>query len=159
MNKLFSDIQEPVAVFVRVFFGALWLHGASWKEVPRFGLDAHENLYYWVSRAVEFPVWGPYTAFVEHIVLPNFLPFAWAIFLTELAIGAALVLGIRVRFFSLLSLLMTINIALTVLNTPAEWPWSYALMGMVALYMAAHPWQETRWSLEYWFKRVRGAAQ
>lgn len=158
MRSLLQYQEEFIAIATRIGFGLLWLEGASWKDLPRFGLDTQENLYYWISRAVEFPVWAPYAAFVEHVVLPNFLPFAWAIFLTELAIGASLVLGIKVRWFALVALFMTINIAFTVLNTPAEWPWSYALMAMVSLTLFAHPSSHSAWSLEYWLKRWRHKA-
>lgn len=141
---------EFITVFVRVSFGLLWLQGASWKMLPRFGLDAKDNLYYWVSLSVQYPVWRPYTAFTENVILPHFLFFAWSIFLSEIAIGLALILGIRVRWFVVYALFMTLNISLTVLNTPGEWPWSYALMAMVGLMLFAYPQKDSVLSFEYW---------
>ncbi len=145
--------KELITILVRISFGILWLQGASWKELPRFGLDTHDNLYYWVSRAIEYPVWFPYTKFTEYVVLPHFLFFAWAIFFSEIAIGLALVFGVRVRWFALYSLLMTVNISLTVINTPGEWFWSYPLMAMVALMMFTYPMENSVFSLEYWLRR------
>ena len=141
---------ELITALVRVSYGLLWLQGASWKMLPRFGLDTKDNLYYWVSLSVQHPVWGPYTAFTEHVILPHFLFFAWSIFFSEIAIGLALVLGVRVRWFALYALFMTLNISLTVLNTPGEWPWSYALMAMVGLMMFVYPQTNSVLSLEYW---------
>jgi uncharacterized membrane protein YphA (DoxX/SURF4 family) len=158
-NKVIAFMDEKgsewMTVFVRILFGGLWLQGASWKMPPDFGLALHQNLYYWVSRAVEFPVFPPFSWFVAHVVLPHFLLFAWPLYLIEITLGVVFVLGLRVRFFSIIALLMTINIGLSVLNTPGEWPWSYVLMGIVSVLLFAHPYTNTRFSLEYWIKRRR----
>ena len=144
---------EWATVLSRVLFGALWLQGASWKMPPYFGLVKHENLYYWISRAVEFPVFAPFSWLIEHVVLTHFIFFAWIIYTIEILLGVIFLLGFRIRLFAPLALLMTITIGLSVSNTPGEWPWSYVLMGMVTLLLWAHPYAESRFSLDRWIKR------
>ena len=144
--------RETITALVRISYGALWLQGASWKEPPLFGLTAHENLYYWISRAVDFPVFAPYTYLVSHVILPHFLFFAWIIFAIEILLGVAFVTGIGTRLATILALFMTINIALTVLATPNEWPWSYALMAMVALLLFVNPGNRFRPQFGRWFE-------
>ena len=143
-------LREWIMVAVRVWFGCLWVVGAMWKVPPYFGLATHENLYYWMARAVDYPVFGPYTWIMSHIILPHFLLFAWPVYIIEITLGVVFVLGFQVRWFALLALFMTINIALTVLNTPGEWPWSYYLMMMVSLVLFAYPYKDSVLSIDRW---------
>ena len=142
--------REWILVAVRIWFGCLWVAGAAWKEPPYFGLAAHENLYYWMARAVDYPVFAPYTWIMSHIILPHFLWFAWPVYIIEITLGIVFILGFRVRWFALLALFMTTNIALTVLNTPGEWPWSYYLMAMVSLVLFCYPYSESVLSVDSW---------
>ena len=143
---------ELITAFVRVSFGLLWLQGASWKNPPLFGLDKKDNLYFWVSQSIAHPVVGLYTALTQSVILPHFLFFAWAIFFSEIAIGLSLVLGAGVRWFALYAFFMTINISLTVLNTPGEWFGSYVLLALVSLMLFAYPLANSVFSLEYWLR-------
>ncbi len=135
--KNFEKNKEKVSALVfkisRMIFGLLWLQNAWWKEPPYFGYPMNENLQYWISRAVEYPVFTPYSWFVKNIVLTHFLPFAWIIYLTEILIGLSLVTGIKSKFFTIISLMMSIAIALSVSNTPGEWYWSYIMMILLSL--------------------------
>lgn len=46
----------------------------------------------------------------------------------EASIGAFLLVGLATRFWAVLGIIQTMAIALSVLNAPDEWPWSYYLM-------------------------------
>jgi thiosulfate dehydrogenase (quinone) large subunit len=122
----------------RVMIGAVWLHEAHWKIPPNFGVFRN-----WVERPLEFPVFAPYNAIVEAVILPNFLLFAWTVLLLEAALGAFLVVGLATRLFALLGLAMTFPIFFSVANysvtgeggrTLSEWPSSYYMM--MALHLA-----------------------
>ena len=130
--KIFDNYKSKINYWVftssRIIFGILWLQNAWWKEPPTFGYGSNENLYYWVSRTVEYPVFAPFTWFIKNIVLTHFIPFAWIIYITEILIGLSLVTGYKSKIFTFIAFLMSINIALSVSNTPGEWFWSYIMM-------------------------------
>ena len=56
--------------------------------------------------------------------------FAWLVFLTELAVGLALVTGVGARIAALVGLAMSVNLLIGLLDVPGEWPWSYLMMIM-----------------------------
>jgi thiosulfate dehydrogenase (quinone) large subunit len=63
--------------------------------------------------------------------LPNFTFFGWMVLLVEAALGAFLLIGLATRFWALIGIAQTVVIALSVLNAPHEWYWSYLLMLLV----------------------------
>ena len=68
---------------------------------------------------------------MERFVLPNFTFFGWMVLLIEAALGAFLLIGLATRFWALIGIAQTVAIALSVLNAPHEWYWSYLLMILV----------------------------
>jgi thiosulfate dehydrogenase (quinone) large subunit len=117
---------------LRILIGWIWLHEAAWKIPPRFGVFQS-----WVERPLEFPVFAPYNAVVEAVILPNFLLFAWAVFLLEAALGAFLIVGLATRLWAAIGLLMSLPIFFSVANysvtgeegrTLSEWPSAYYMM-------------------------------
>lgn len=113
---------------LRVGLGLLWLGGASWKTPPEFG-----GLRQWTGFAVEFPVFGWWAWLVEHVILPNFLIFAWAVLFVEASLGGFLLVGLGTRFWAVIGMAQTVAITLSALRAPHEWPWSYFLMFMAHL--------------------------
>jgi uncharacterized membrane protein YphA (DoxX/SURF4 family) len=67
---------------------------------------------------------------VESVVIPHFTPFAWLIFLAELATGLSLLSGTLTRLGAALGLLLSINLGIGLLEVPGEWPWSYVMLAM-----------------------------
>jgi thiosulfate dehydrogenase (quinone) large subunit len=127
-----SRLSRALVATVRVAAGVLWIQNTGWKQPPRFGEgDPPVGLYQWTSYAVEHPVFGPYAWLVEHVVLPNFQPFGWLVLLTEMALGAFLLVGLATRWWALVGMAQTTVIALSALNAPHEWVWSYVLMFLV----------------------------
>jgi thiosulfate dehydrogenase [quinone] large subunit len=108
---------------VRIVFGMLWLTNVSWKFPPDFRL-----LRTFTGYAVEYPVLGVYSAVIEHVVLPHFTPFGYAVLVTEASVGAFLLIGLATRLWAVVGMVMTISIALSVLNAPHEWSWTYYMM-------------------------------
>lgn len=131
--------RSLIAVF-RVGVAFLWIQNVGWKSPPNFGQgDPPSGLYQFTRWAVEYPVFPPYSWLVEHVVLPNFTPFGWAVLLIESALGGFLLVGLATRFWALVGMAQTVAISLSVLNAPNEWHWSYVLMLLahVALFATA----------------------
>lgn len=124
---------------VRLVLGVLWLQNSGWKSPPDFGREAGRGLYRFTTYAVTHEVIGPFAWFVREIVLPNFIIFGWLTLLVEASLGAFLLLGLATRFWALVGIAQSVAIALSVLNAPHEWSWSYYLMitGHVALLATA----------------------
>ncbi len=118
-------------VAVRIVFAFLWIQNVRWKTPPDF-----EALAAFTGFAVEHPVFPPYSAVVESLILPNIGLFGWFVIATEAAIGAFLLVGLFTRFWALLAVAQSFVIFLSVGLTPEEWPWSYYLMMGVGLLLA-----------------------
>jgi thiosulfate dehydrogenase [quinone] large subunit len=120
-----TPIDRGLLAAVRIGLGFLWLGGAAWKSPPDFS-----SLRHWTTFAVTNPVFGPYSWLVEHVVLPNFLFFAWGVLIVEASLGGFLLVGLGTRFWALVGMAQTTAITLSALRAPGEWPWSYFLMFM-----------------------------
>ncbi|MEM7093309.1 MAG: DoxX family membrane protein [Actinomycetota bacterium] len=119
----------PIAL-ARILLGVLWLGSLRWKLPPDFESDGETSLRQWLELEVEHAAFGVYGDIIDSVVLPNFTLFAWLVFLAELVVGLALLLGIATRPAALLGLLMSLNLLVGLLDVPGEWPWAYVLMAM-----------------------------
>ncbi|MDJ0322520.1 TQO small subunit DoxD [Cryobacterium sp. PH31-AA6] len=111
----------------------MWIQNVAWKVPPDFGRVNNDGLYFWANKAVEFPVFAPYSAFVDGVVLPNIEIFGWFTLLVEGGLGAFLLIGLATRFWAVVGLGQTVAITLSVLFAPHEWQWSYYLMALAHL--------------------------
>lgn len=128
------DKTTSVSAFVvRIVVGLLWLENISWKTPPHFGADDGSGLYHFTTLAVDYPVFPPYSAVVENVVLPNFAFFGWAVFFLEISLAIFLLLGLATRFWALVGIAQTVAIFLSVGASPNEWKWSYFLMAAAHL--------------------------
>jgi thiosulfate dehydrogenase [quinone] large subunit len=127
-----SRLNRALLASVRIGVGLLWLQNVGWKTPPNFGRgDPPGGLYLSASYAVSHEVLRPYAWLMERFVLPNFTFFGWMVLLVEAALGAFLLIGLATRFWALIGIAQTVVIALSVLNAPHEWYWSYLLMLLV----------------------------
>ncbi len=113
---------------LRIGIAVMWIQNVGWKVPPDFGANSNQGLYFWAAQAVKYPVFAPYSGFVETLVLPNIAIFGWVTLLTEAGLGAFLLIGLATRFWALVGIAQTLAITLSVLNAPHEWHWSYYLM-------------------------------
>jgi hypothetical protein len=133
-DLLFSPAPPPAAggqvalACLRLLAGLLWLENVVWKVPPDFGERRRDGLYFWTHRAVEFPVFKPFSWLVEHVVLPNFTAFGWLVLVVESALAVLLLTGAAVRLAALLGVGQSVVIGLSVAQAPGEWPWAYAMM-------------------------------
>lgn len=125
-----SDSPTWPLALARILLGLMWLTSLRWKLPPDFEADGHTSLRGWLELMVEHPTLGFYGDLIDSVVLPQFTLFAWLVFLAELAVGIALVLGVFVRPAALLGLAMSLNLLVGLADVPGEWPWSYLFMAM-----------------------------
>jgi thiosulfate dehydrogenase [quinone] large subunit len=133
-----SRLDRGLLAIVRIGVGLLWLQNVGWKIPPDFGRgDPPGGLYLSASYAVSHEVFYPYAWLMDRYVLPNFTFFGWMVLVVEAALGAFLLIGLATRFWALVGVAQTVAIALSVLNAPNEWYWSYLLMLLVHLALFA----------------------
>ncbi|MHA4854879.1 Rv1678 family membrane protein [Rhodococcus sp. MSC1_016] len=113
---------------LRVLVGLEWLYNVAWKTPPDFGRDSGGGLYGFTGAAVEHPVFPPFSWLVEHLVLPNFLVFAWLTLVVETVLAVLLLTGTLVRIAALLGIGQSLAICFSVAEAPNEWPWSYFML-------------------------------
>jgi thiosulfate dehydrogenase [quinone] large subunit len=128
-RSLDNRLSRGAVAIGRIGLAFLWIQNVGWKS-PRddFGRRDGGGLYGFTKDGVDHPVFSPYASVLKHLVLPHFLIFGWLTLLVESAVGAFLLVGLATRLFALIGLVQAIAIALSVLNTPGEWHWSYYLM-------------------------------
>lgn len=114
--------------FLRIALGLLWIQSAGWKAPPDFGQESGTGLFKFTNYAVDYPVFPPFSWLIENVVLPNFTFFGYATLLAEASLGAFLLVGIATRFWAAVGIAQSIAIAMSVLNGPNEFPWTYYLM-------------------------------
>ena len=124
-----SPFSPYVLAILRIVYGILWLQQSTWKVPPDFGTARGDGLYYWTQQMAQYSFLPPHKFFVESVVLPHFLLFAWLTLLTELFIGFSHLLGLLNRLGALAALAMTTNLFIGLARHPAEWPWSWPWKG------------------------------
>ncbi|MCD2442048.1 hypothetical protein LQ757_07120 [Agromyces sp. SYSU K20354] len=127
-GPLASGLSRGLLAAVRIGVAVMWIQNVAWKRPPDFGRADDNGLFFWAGRAVEFPVFPPYSAFVEVLVLPHIEVAGWIILLVEGGLGAFLLIGLATRFWAAVGFAQTLAITVSVLNAPHEWHWSYYLM-------------------------------
>lgn len=132
LNRRFPASASPTwpIALARILLGLMWLTSLRWKLPPNFEADGHTSLREWLDLMVEHAAVGFYGDLINSVVLPQFTLFAWLLFLTELAVGLSLVLGVFVRPAAVVGLAMSLNLLVGLVDVPGEWPWSYLFMAM-----------------------------
>ena len=97
----------PIAL-LRVYLGYFYInqailrYGSDFLDQPRLA----ESALHWLPRSLA-PMW--YREFLQHVLIPNWLFFAFSIMVAEMLIGLSLVFGYLVRPFCLLGLILSLN--------------------------------------------------
>jgi hypothetical protein len=135
-------------LLAQAIFGLLWLEGSSWKVIVDGKLRLnYDGLAYWVNQGSKYPVFGPYKWLIENFILPNIKVFLVGVFVAELMTGLLFITGKYVRLAGFLAFAQSIAIALSVLNAPHEWKWSYFMMMLISLMFFINP-TKSKWSLK-----------
>jgi hypothetical protein len=118
----------PVAI-LRIVFGLMYLDMAL-QKAPWIvsGGQRYGWLYGWLQQEIAHPTFSWYAAFLKNVVVPNFGLFGMLTFVTELALGLGLLLGLLTRLDGLGGALWQVNIALGAYSVPGEWYWVWPLL-------------------------------
>lgn len=121
-------VAWPVAV-LRIVFGLMYLDMAL-QKAPWVvsGGQPYGWLYGWIQQEIAHPTFSWYAAFLRSVVVPNFGLFGLLTFVTEIALGLGLLLGLLTRLAGLGGALWQVNIALGAFSVPGEWSWIWALL-------------------------------
>ncbi|MGH2760598.1 MAG: DoxX family protein [Actinomycetota bacterium] len=133
LDRLEAESRRVMPAIVRITVGLLWLVNVDWKRPPDFGSEMGRGLARFVNHGIEYPVFPPYSWVLENVVRPNIEVFGWVTLVVEATLAALLVFGIFTRAAALMGAGQSAAIALSVMNAPGEWYWSYILMGTVHL--------------------------
>ncbi len=118
----------PLALF-RIAFGLLYLDMAL-QKAPWILTDSHRFgwLRGWIQQEIAHPTFTWYATFLSRVALPHFGVFGMLAFVTELALGFGLLLGLLTRLVGLGGVLWQANIALGSYSVPGEWYWIWPLL-------------------------------
>ncbi len=110
--------------FMRTFLGYMWFQGSLWK-LP---LPISGGFKYWTEEMTNFAAFGLHKSLVTNVYLPLLGLINPIVFLTELSLGAAFILGLMVRPMAAVGILFTAHLWLGLYTHPHEWPWQYVFL-------------------------------
>jgi uncharacterized membrane protein YphA (DoxX/SURF4 family) len=142
-----SEQRTPKRVLdwpLRVVIGAMWWQQSLWKLPPYYTDDPSApfgttGLAFWMNQIVEYAPFEFHAGFVKDVVLANFYLFAPIVYLTEVAIGVSLMLGLLTRLGGLAGFLMALNLWAGLYVAPHEWPWTYFFLVVIQALYTLHP--------------------
>ena len=126
--RRFPEQRTPYHVwtwFARTLMGAMWWQQVIWKTPPDF-----DGLRFWTNQMVQYASTDLQRALVSKVILAHFGFFAPQVFLVEVIISIALLLGLWSRFGSLLGAAMAVE--------PVAGSVSFAWRMAVAVHLSDH---------------------
>jgi uncharacterized membrane protein YphA (DoxX/SURF4 family) len=123
------DPAHVVTWICRLLIGSMWFQGSLWK-LP---LPVSGGFEYWTQQLEKYAAFAPHRWLVTHVFLPNLAVINPLVFLAEISFAISLILGVGVRFFSLLAVLFAIHLWLGLYQHPGEWPWEYVFIVVIHL--------------------------
>ncbi len=124
-------VHHLVRYIVRGVVGLMWWQQSLWKVPPDF-----EGLRHWTEEMVKNAAFSIQTSLIESVVLPNFVPFGYVIYASEVAVGISLIIGLFVRASATAGALLIFNIYLGLYRSTSEWPWTYAFLVLLMVLFA-----------------------
>lgn len=130
---------------LRFLVGAMWWQQSLWKLPPYYTDDpaapfGTTGLAFWIKQMGDFAPFEIQANLVKNLVLPNFYLFAPMIYLTEVAIGVSLILGLFTRLGGLAGFGMAATLWSGLYVAPHEWPWTYFFLLVIqAIYTLQPP--------------------
>ena len=110
--------------FMRVMIGAMWYQGSLWKlPLPVSGGFEGWTNSLGVNAAFEFHKWVAKAIFVPLLPIINPL-----VYLTELSLAIAFIVGFLVRPVGVIGMLFVVHLWLGLYLHPGEWPWLYIFL-------------------------------
>ncbi len=110
--------------FMRVMIGAMWFQGSIWKlPLPVSGGFRAAITPIGEYAAFDFHRWIAKNIFMQ--ILPVLDPL---VYLTELSLAVAYILGFLVRPMGVIGMLFATHLWLGLYRQPEEWPWLYVFL-------------------------------
>jgi len=91
---------------VRVLIGCMWFQGMLWK-LP---LPVSDGLQYFTEQESKSAAFEFHRTFMKDVVLPHMTLFGLVVFIAELVFAGSMLLGLAVRFVSVLALVYTLQL-------------------------------------------------
>jgi thiosulfate dehydrogenase (quinone) large subunit len=123
-----------ILALVRIFVGSLWFQQLVWKMPPTF-----DGLHQYVVAEGQYTILPGYSFIIQHVFLPNFLLLGAVIWSAELLVALSLLFGLLTRFGALLSVLLAVQLYLGLAFAPGEWYWTYGMLVLLGIALAAVP--------------------
>lgn len=118
-----SDSSSTAMAIARIGVGIMFLFFAEYKLVST--QFAREGYSHWVTGFMQETAVSFYKPFLQ-FTLHHAMVFAYAVGTIELLIGLSMVLGFRVRLFSIVGVFFMLQLVLATWNLPAGTPaWRY----------------------------------
>ena len=117
---------------VRVLIGCMWFQGMLWK-LP---LPVSDGLQYWTEQESTSAAFEFHRTFLKDVVLPHMTIFGPIVFLAELVFAASMLLGLAVRFVSVLAFIYVLQLWLGLYGNSSEWPWTYMFLALLMFLFA-----------------------
>lgn len=117
--------KEHVAIwFMRVMIGAMWYQGSLWK-LP---LPVSGGFKFWTESLTYNAAFDIHKWVATNIFLPLLPLIDPIVYLTELSLAVAFVLGFLVRPMAVVGILFVVHLWLGLYRHPDEWPWTYVFL-------------------------------
>ena len=112
---------------MRFFIGTMWFQGSLWKlPLPiSGGLDG------WTRQLAENAAFSVHSWIATNIFIPALAVINPIVYLTELGLAVAFILGFLVRPMAVVGMLFTLHLWLGLYKHPGEWPWLYIFLVFV----------------------------
>ena len=110
--------------FMRVMIGAMWFQGSLWK-LP---LPVSGGFEGWTKALGENAAFGFHKWIAINIFVPLLPVINPLVFLTELSLAIAFILGFLVRPMGVIGMLFVTHLWLGLYLHPGEWPWLYIFL-------------------------------
>jgi hypothetical protein len=113
--------------FMRVMIGAMWYQGSLWKlPLPVSGGFAG-----WTEALAKYAAFDVHRWIATHIFIPLLPVIDPLVFLAELSMAIAFILGFLVRPLGVFGMLYVTHLWLGLYRDPTEWPWTYVFLILV----------------------------
>jgi hypothetical protein len=172
-TKESSDITTPITLsersitgfaLIRIFVGYLWFQQLFWKLPPTFA-----GLYVFIVRESQHAIIPGYGALLQHTFLAGcpslstpagctaFVPLAACVWTAELLVTSSLMFGFFTRLGAMLATILSVQLYVGLAYT--EWIWTYGMLVLLALTLAAVP-AGRRLGIDQWLApRLQAAGQ
>lgn len=110
--------------FMRVMIGVMWFQGSLWK-LP---LPVSGGLKYWTEELAQNAAFDIHKWIATNILVPLLPVLNPLVYLTELSLAVAFILGFMVRPLAVIGMLFVLHLWLGLYLHPNEWPWLYIFL-------------------------------